>query len=281
MLKNKKIKKYRMLFYIIISVVVYHFLTKVIIDYILNNSIIKNINDLRDITSVVFAFIFDGIYAIAGVLLFRMIGRQDCKNIGFKFRKKEIKFTLIGVIVFILMHILFTYITSRMNLAVWNFKYLNQIVPLYLLYAVLIRFLFVGIGEEFFFRGFLFKALEPYGRLVQYGVNMLFFVSVHFLGNKFYPLYFLELVIATFLLCYIYEKTRSIWPGVILHGATDLLATLFSWNLKGVSVVSLWWKSKYSIGDAFQWLYIISNILLIMLVWYFYERQFKIVIKVQ
>lgn len=275
MLEKRIVKKYSLIFYTIISVVILYFLNKILVDYILNNSIIKNIYDLREISVVVFAFIVNGVYAIAGVTLYRLISRRDWKNIGFKFRKREIYVTLIGLVLLMLIDTLFMYGTKKMNLALWSFKFSDQIVPLYLLYAVLIRFLFVGIGEEFFFRGFLFKVLEPYGRLVQYCINVLFFVSVHFVLHEIYPIYFLGLIIATFLFCYIYDKTGSIWPGVILHGAIDLLATLFSWNLNGVSFVFLSWKSKYNMGNAFQLKSIIANIFLIMLVWYFYKRKYK------
>lgn len=158
MLKKEISKKYSKLLYVIISVVAICFLQKYIIDYILNNSIIKDINDVRLTSTVFFAFIYDGTLAIAGILLYRFVEGKGRKGLGFKIRKKHINFTLAGLALLLLMHILFICITSKMYLAVWNITLFYQVVPLYLLYAVLVRFLFVGIGEEFFFGDIYLKS---------------------------------------------------------------------------------------------------------------------------
>lgn len=272
---KEKIKKYTILFYTIISLAAYIILKQITVKYILKNSAINNSSGLGDISTVVFVFLLEVVNALAGILLLRFAGKQTLKNLGFKFRKKNICFTLIGFTLLVLMNFMFTFITSEMNIALWDYEFFNLIVPLNLLNAVLVTFLFIGIGEEFLYRGFLFKALKPYGRLVQYAVNMLFFVSLHFLNKRFSQMYLFELITATFFLCYIYEKAESIWPGVILHGAVDFLALLFSRSVEGVSIVRVLWVSGYDMWDAFNLLYIISSTLLIILVWYFYKHQFK------
>lgn len=272
---NQKMRKYYILFYTVFSALAFVLLQGAVIKYIFSSLNLKNIFDIRDFSNIVYMFLLDGSFAAAGVLFLRFTGRQSLKNFGFGLKKKDISFAFIGFTLLILMYFIFTYLTSEMNLASWNYNFSKMVIPQFLLYATLTRFLLVGIGEEFFFRGFLFKSLAPYGRSIQYAVNMIFFISMHFLTRDFSLLYLLTLVTGTFLLCYVYEKTGSIWPSVILHGAIDFMTVLFSWNLYGVSIVELYWKSAYNIGDAFKWLYITNHILLITLAWCFYDLKIK------
>lgn len=82
MLYKSLIKKHSTLIHIIISVIVIQFIIKVTIDYLLHNSIIKDINDVRNVSTLCFAFVYDGTLAILGLLLYRVIGKQNLRNFG-------------------------------------------------------------------------------------------------------------------------------------------------------------------------------------------------------
>lgn len=88
----------------------------------------------------------------------------------------------------------------------------------------------VPIGEELFFRGFVFGALRP---LVEEAPAALLsaavFAAVHFQLIHFMPIFVLGVVVA-----YAYSRTGSLLPAIIIHGVNNLvavLATLYRWDL--------------------------------------------------
>lgn len=280
MIQDNSIKKFIPLIRTILIMGACTLIIQFIANYISKNEIITDFHDLRLISVVIFAFLLEGFRVILGLILYRYVDKRKWSNFGFKIKKKDMIVTLIGVLSMVISFGLFIFITGKLNIAMWSFKYIEYIVPIYFIQAILVRGLFVGMGEEFLYRGYLFKSLSSYNKVIQYGVNMLVFVSIHFIMVEFSVLYFIELVTATFLFVYIYDKTGSIWPGVIIHGVMDLLGTLVCWNFNGISVVYFWWYGDYSFYDAIDFLYVIMNIILIILVWLFYGRKSRKINKV-
>lgn len=80
------------------------------------------------------------------------------------------------------------------------------------------------LAEETLFRGFLFAGLLRHvGERLAYGVSALCFAVVHFAPLALPPLFVLGVVLA-----WLYQRTRSIWPSVVLHAAVNTV-TLFVW----------------------------------------------------
>jgi len=79
-------------------------------------------------------------------------------------------------------------------------------------------FLLVGvvlapIVEEIFFRGFVFQGFRQ-----SYGwVNSMLLSSAIFAAAHLDPVAFIPTFILGCLLAYMYQRTNSVWPGVILH----------------------------------------------------------------
>lgn len=92
--------------------------------------------------------------------------------------------------------------------------------------AVAVRLSFMAlvilpaVVEEALFRGFLFPAFSKHwGVWVGAGLSSLLFGIAHLQANVVVYTFMMGL-----LLCMMYWKLRSIWPGVIFHGLNNLLA---------------------------------------------------------
>lgn len=98
---------------------------------------------------------------------------------------------------------------------------------------ILVGVIFAPIVEEFFFRGFLFQGFRQ-----RYG-----WVGGAFLSSVVFGAAHLDLValiptsILGFLLAYVYHRSNSVWPGVILHvliNAMGLCAAYVATQMPGV-----------------------------------------------
>jgi len=78
------------------------------------------------------------------------------------------------------------------------------------------------VAEEIFFRGFLYGGLRPkFGALGAMLVSSIFFTALHFSIDAFIPILVLGLCLA-----WLYERTGSLYPGILLHFANNALAVL-------------------------------------------------------
>lgn len=76
------------------------------------------------------------------------------------------------------------------------------------------------IAEETFFRGFLYGGLR--GRIgvpLAMIVSTLFFTALHFSIDLFIPIFILGLFLA-----WLYEKTGSLYPGILLHASNNAIS---------------------------------------------------------
>jgi membrane protease YdiL (CAAX protease family) len=75
------------------------------------------------------------------------------------------------------------------------------------------------IGEEFLFRGVLFTALQRYGAWAAVIASAAVFALAHGI-NPVLPVAFVVGVVTALL----FRRTRSVWPGVVVHGVNNALA---------------------------------------------------------
>jgi uncharacterized protein len=91
------------------------------------------------------------------------------------------------------------------------------------LLAVLAGVFVIGIApvaEEFFFRGFLFQSLrKSLGVWIAAPASGLIFGALHFAPDKLVPLAILGTALA-----YVFHKTRSLWPCIMLHALNNTVA---------------------------------------------------------
>ncbi|WP_369371709.1 lysostaphin resistance A-like protein [Promicromonospora sp. Populi] len=91
--------------------------------------------------------------------------------------------------------------------------------------ALTLQLLFIAvltpIGEEFAFRGVLTNALGRYGVWISVVVSTLVFALAHGINLALAPAVVVGLISAL-----LFVRTRSVWPGVIVHGVNNGLGTL-------------------------------------------------------
>jgi membrane protease YdiL (CAAX protease family)/uncharacterized RDD family membrane protein YckC len=88
------------------------------------------------------------------------------------------------------------------------------------------------VSEEIIFRGFTFRWLQ--GRLPLWGavlVSAAIFSAAH--AGWAEPSLFLPVFLGGVLLAYVYAKSRSVWPGVIIHMTINIVAVILILAVSG------------------------------------------------
>ncbi len=86
--------------------------------------------------------------------------------------------------------------------------------------------------EELLFRGTIFAPLCKRSPFWAYTVSMAAFAGLHvisFIGLQHWTVLlfsFLQYLPAGFVLCWSYQRSRSIWPPIVLHGVMNLYTSL-------------------------------------------------------
>lgn len=90
-----------------------------------------------------------------------------------------------------------------------------------IIWIVLLVCVLVPVGEEVFFRGFVYGTLRRWGVVSATVLSALFFAAVHQQVVHFLPIAVLGAVLAA-----LYERTGSLVPAVVVHAVNNLVATL-------------------------------------------------------
>jgi uncharacterized protein len=82
------------------------------------------------------------------------------------------------------------------------------------------------VAEEFFFRGFFYRALRSrYSLVVAAAIDGLLFGVIHFDFSSADALLILPpLAVLGFVFCLVYERTGSLYPVIALHAINNSLA---------------------------------------------------------
>jgi membrane protease YdiL (CAAX protease family) len=87
----------------------------------------------------------------------------------------------------------------------------------------------VPIGEEVFFRGFIYGTLRRWGWVWAVILSSVLFAAVHLQVVHFLPILLLGVVLAV-----LYQRTGSLVASIAVHGVNNLiaaLASLYNWNI--------------------------------------------------
>ena len=95
------------------------------------------------------------------------------------------------------------------------------------IWFILVGVIFAPIVEELFFRGFLFQGFRQ-----KYGwVKGLLLSSVIFAAGHLDPVAFIPTFILGALLAYMYHRSNSVWPGIILHFLVNALGICATYGM--------------------------------------------------
>jgi membrane protease YdiL (CAAX protease family) len=93
------------------------------------------------------------------------------------------------------------------------------------------------VAEEFFFRGFFYRALRTrLGVLAAAGVDGAVFGLIHFTGAETLELLPI-LAVLGFMFCLVYERTGTLYTTIGLHAFNNAIAYGFDADAAGVALV--------------------------------------------
>ncbi len=159
------------------------------------------------------------------VALHKRKGRLRDLGVRYYSIGKTLWYTLISLIAIFIISFAYVFVmnsvfgieapASKIEVLVKNQSISNNIL--------LIVVAFIGpVIEEVFFRGFLYSAFKKnWGVLPALLLSSVLFSIVHLQLYSFVPL-----MIIGWLLAYIFEKTKSLFPAIFLHGVYNLILIL-------------------------------------------------------
>ncbi|MCD4670519.1 MAG: CPBP family intramembrane metalloprotease [Actinomycetia bacterium] len=164
-----------------------------------------------------------------GTVWFFALHRRKARlrDLGLKYYSigKTLWYTLISMIAIFIISFLYVIIMSsvlgieappsKIEILIMNRSVSNTVL--------LIVVSFIGpIIEEVFFRGFLYSAFKKNcGILPALFLSSILFSLVHLQVYSFIPLFIIGWILA-----YIFEKTKSLFPAIFLHAAYNLILIL-------------------------------------------------------
>ena len=89
-----------------------------------------------------------------------------------------------------------------------------------LLLALLLGGVVAPVAEEIFFRGYLYTGMRArWGVGWALAVSSLIFALIHLTPGVLPPLFIMGLLLA-----YLYERSDSLWPSILLHATINSIA---------------------------------------------------------
>ncbi len=176
-----------------------------------------------NVQNFVLMALLEGLTILAIMLIVRAYG-HNLRSLGLGIMQwKYIWWALGGLIVYLALTIAISWIASLISPI--NFDEVQNVgfvspTSIELLWVFVGLVILPPLAEELLFRGFMFKGLRskmPFW-LTAIIVSILF-AFAHGQWNVGLDVFALSLV-----LCYLREKTNSLWPGIILHGLKNAMA---------------------------------------------------------
>lgn len=224
----------------------------------------KTASDIRSLKAVFMQIFIDTVAILIAVVFFRVNGK-NILNIGFNFNKKIILITVKLLLILLFEYLTLIAITTYWGTAEWQLA--NNLSIRFIIQAVIVFFM-IGTGEEILFRGYIFKNLLSYGRTTAYILSSLLFAIPHFIDGSFNLVRLITLMVLAVFFAYIYEKTGSIVPGIIVHSMMDLVGFFVIKNKTGISLL----KYTGSI-QVLKYLSIMAIVIQFFLICYNYKKK--------
>jgi membrane protease YdiL (CAAX protease family) len=106
-------------------------------------------------------------------------------------------------------------------------KLLGQVTWYTLILNLVLAGMLAPVVEEVLFRGVIFGGLQAhFGKWTSAVLSAMIFSALHFQAYGFFPRFMLGMV-----LVYLYDKYKSLYPAIALHGLNNIVATLIAASL--------------------------------------------------
>lgn len=179
---------------------------------------------------------------VVTLLVWRFINREKLVKIGLAWRLKDLLFGLFLGALSITILFCILYLSGSISLV----NPLSE--PKFSIYTGLffILFIFVGLFEEIFFRGYLIQTMASRHnkKWLIYVVSALLFSIVHSSNPNVTGLGLLNIALVGILFAYMFDVTKSLWLPIGYH----ITWNFFQGNVFGFAVSGLAPKSIYEIN---------------------------------
>jgi membrane protease YdiL (CAAX protease family) len=232
---------------------------------------ISQVRANETVQSVLLICLFAAINIAVALVMFRLLDRRPWKEFGLGVTPRGLLLTVLGIAFYVVGWMVIVSVTK--SAGVINWIPARKFTPIFFFFEAVGYGVGAGLYEEFLYRGYIFNTLKDYGRVPAYIISMILFSVVHFTqpGDPFNWMRLTGLLSATVALTYIYDRTRSIWPAVLVHGAFDYITIMFIGMKPGFSLYT--WALMPGKWFNFNWSNILLNLPLVLIVFLVYLRR--------
>lgn len=186
-----------------------------------------NLRDYSNPEILLFASLYTLFVTLFSLGAWKVTTGEKIRKLGWS--TKNLGRTLLSAFWLITGFWLFLYILKAFHILEYHWLPFSRIFSFqYTAVNMILMFLTVGFCEELFFRGFIYGSLSRINSKAAAVTSSLIFIFVHFIQSPFSWIYLLELSIATLLFLYLYVRTASLVPGMIVHAFIDISLAMFS-----------------------------------------------------
>lgn len=206
------------------------------------------------------------VMALQALFWQRFVDKRPLAELPWRWDGSALRVTLWGSLLTLVLMAGFVGLTALTGLATWRWN--ASVLPVTsVLYTLLVAM--AGIGEEIMFRGYLMRTLGHLGARKTAVISSLVFAAMHMTTGRINPLDLLALFLHGYLFAVMAQRTKSVWPSMIIHFLYNGLTCLVWAN--HVEVSPLLFDGDVS---AAKWVYKAAMVIpYLLLVWVLFRNE--------
>lgn len=163
------------------------------------------------------------LFALQALLFHRFVDGRPLREFPLRWGPKAGRTALWGSVISLMMLLGFVGFTQVTGLATWRWN--AGADPTWTVMTALLL-LEAGLGEEFFWRGYLDGTLQAFGPLWSALIGTALFTLAHLITGRVSPLELMAIFVHGLFYLWLVRRGGTLWPAVIVHGVYDGLTSL-------------------------------------------------------
>lgn len=162
----------------------------------------------------VLMLVWSPIMALQGLFWHRFVDKRPLAELPWRWDRDARRVVLWGSLLTVLLMASFVGLTGLTGLTTWRVN--PSVLPVTsVLYTLMTAS--AALGEEIMFRGYLMRTLGHLGARKVAVISSLIFAAMHMTTGRINPLDLLALFLHGYLFAVIAQRTKSVWPAMIIH----------------------------------------------------------------
>lgn len=212
------------------------------------------------------ALTWQPLMALQGLLFFRWVDRRPLSQFPLRLDGRARQAALWGALLSAAMLLAFIALTSWTGVTIWRLN------PGFQPAATLLTTLMLasaGLGEEFFFRGYVIGTFGYYGPRAAVILSAVVFALMHMVVGRVAPIDQLALFIHGIFFAILAQRSGSVLPGMIIHAVYNGLTSLV-WSGDAATAILLFDGQIVTLKWAFKAAMVLPYLLM---VWAIYRPK--------